>query len=389
MTQAYLLVAKLIPQPTWGGEYIAEFKGLDPQTARGLRIGQSYELATDSFVSMVSHSRDVPVELGNSSDGSTVRIIGDSNSMLSLQSVIDENPVSVLGSHVVEKQGRQMRILIKFTQAKGNSFQVHVKQGVQLGHWKPKPESWYFFEKGKATLGLKKPIDREGYRQVCKRIEKKAIEVSEKVKRTHMRVEEARKQLLEVIKSNDPFAFVNVIDIEKDTIVDLSSGGVHHSWEEGDDIPLGNIVYEVQVNVMDNDCTLRSFDKGKIAEDGTIRPIHIDDYFAAVDSSDEANDATRYMHKVGTHTQEPVLLFDSLYYKSMLVQFEEEYSSVHTDPSADDSFHHLFVKEGSVVLVADNTRLKIEKGASVFVPASTKRYTLLSDGTAQVIKTWV
>ncbi|HSW89333.1 MAG TPA: hypothetical protein VLH19_00495 [Patescibacteria group bacterium] len=388
--QPYLIVPKLIPQPTWGGKYIAGFKNL-PANLQSLTIGQSYELAQDSSLSSITNSNELPIELGNASDGLTQEIFGNSHALFSLQSLIDSDPEKVLGKRNAESFGNRMRVLIKFTQAKGNSFQVHVRPGNTTANWKPKPESWYFFEKGKATLGLKTGSDLEKYRQVCKSIETVALELSEKVRSAQYAVVDARAQLAKTIQENSPYQFVNEINIEADTLIDLSDGGTHHSWEEGADIPDGNIVYEVQLNVMDKDCTLRSFDKGKIADDGTIRPIHIDDYFAALDAETTHNDPAtlvRKMEEISSGGLEKARLFNSLYYKSSLLQIGKEYRGVEADTNTDDSFHHLFVKDGSIDLIVGDLSLHAEKGASIFIPASTGAYTLQSQSVATLIKTW-
>lgn len=387
----YLLVPKLIPQPTWGGPYIATFKNLDPKVFGELLIGQSYELATDSTLSTVFRSTLLPIEIGSASDGSTQEVIGDKSTMFSLQALIDANPVGVLGKRVCERQKGICQVLIKFTQAKGNSFQVHTRQGVSLGNWKPKPESWYFFEKGKVTLGLKRPIGVDQYKQACKDIELKANEISTAVREKGMRIEAARKELADYISAHSPFVHVNELTVEPQTVVDLSEGGIHHSWEEGVEIPEGNIVYEVQLNVMDKDCTLRSFDKGKISDDGSLRPIHIDDYFSALDIDEQRNDPARYMRNPVMHSDkgcETGILFDSLHYKSSLITFSKEYRGAHATTVPEESFHHLFVKEGNIEVQTKNGTLNVNKGASVFIPALTGEYTLRSKEKALVIKTW-
>lgn len=387
--QPYLLVPKVIPQPTWGGTYIYEFKHLPKECAQ-LAIGQSYELSSQSKFSTVSNSIGLPVEIGVAADGSTQEVIGDPHSMISLQELIDENPEGVLGKHVVQTHGNTMKVLIKFTQAKGNSFQVHVRPGFAVGNWKPKPESWYFFEKGKVTLGIQKQARLQEYKDVCLGIEALSNSLSSKVKEKSLSIQQAREQLSAYIKLHSPFDFVQELLLEKESIVDLSAGGIHHSWEEGEEIPQGNIVYEVQLNVMDNECTLRSFDKGKIADDGTVRSVNINDYFLALDSDEKKNEVSSYMrlpvyeNKEGAECAQ---LFSTLNYSSQLLKIAGEYQ-MNMGPDG-QSFHHLFVKSGMIELHTGNVSLFISQGASVFVPASTGTYTLITKGVAQVIKTWV
>ncbi len=387
----YLLVPKLIPQPTWGGTYIADFKGLDPAIFGSLLIGQSYELATDSTLSTVLRSSLLPIEIGTASDGSTQEVMGDKSTCFSLQALIESDPEGVLGKRVAEIHKNRMQLLIKFTQAKGNSFQVHVRPGVILGNWKPKPESWYFFEKGKVTLGLRRPIELDAYKQACKDIEIKAGQISERIKDKSQSVELGRRELQDFISTHSPFAFVNELTVEPQTIVDLSAGGIHHSWEEGDEIPNGNIVYEVQLNVMDKECTLRSFDKGKIGDDGSLRPVHVDDYFTALDTNEARNDPNAYMRLPMMHGDTGVdvaSLFDSLHYKSSLISISREYHGNQTTTQQKESFHHIFVKDGDIEVQTKYGTLNAAKGSSVFVPANVGEYTVRTTDKALVIKTW-
>lgn len=349
----YLIVPKFIPQPTWGGNYIATFKGRT-ESDLSVPIGQSYELSSESMLTTISDSNDLPIEIGDPSTGKTTKVIGEKTSLFSLQSFMEEHPEEVVGQKYIAARGKTMDILIKFTQAKGNSFQVHVKPGVTMGHWKAKPESWYFFEPGKATLGLKDPTNDRltEYKRTCESILSLMEELSSAVKTGTKTPGQAKVDAAAFLSTHSPFVFVNEINVPKDSIIDLSQGGIHHSWEEGGDIPNGNIVYEVQLNVMDTDCTLRSFDKGKISDDGKIRPIHIDDYFEALDTDPAHNDGPSLMNSASD-----TVLFDTPYYKT-------KKSSMLSPMS--DSFQHVFVKEGILEIAG----LTVRKGASVFIPKS-------------------
>lgn len=347
----YLIVPKLIPQPTWGGKYIAAFKGR-ADSALSVAIGQSYELSSESMLTNVKDSNALPIEIGDASTGHTTELLGEKESLFSLQSLIEQNPTDILGARYTTARGQTMDILIKFTQAKGNSFQVHVRPDQTLGHWKSKPESWYFFEPGKATLGLQNPTPESiaQYKQTCEQILGVMESLSQDVKSGVKTPGQAKVDAFQYITTHSPFSFVNEIAVPKDAIIDLASGGIHHSWEEGESIPDGNIVYEVQLNVMDTDCTLRSFDKGKIGDDGKIRPIHIDDYFAALETDPGRNNVASLV-KIA----EDEVIFDTPYYKTKKLQ---------NVVPMEDSFQHVFVKDGIVEIAG----LIVRKGASVFIP---------------------
>lgn len=388
----YLIVPKLIPQPTWGGQYIALFKNLDASLYQNQLIGQSYELSTDTLLSMAGQSSDTPIEIGDPKDGSSVDLIGDRVLTFSLQSLIDQDPEIILGKKALAQMGPNMQVLIKFTQAKGNSFQVHVVPGKEFGQWKPKPESWFYFKPGKATLGLKSSVNLTAYKNACHAIEEEARRLSALVQTGRYTVEHAKKELDDCVKEHNPFQYVNIVDIPADSIIDLSTGGIHHSWEEGEEIPLGNVVYEVQLNVMDHQCTLRSFDKGKMGDGGSVRPVYVDDYFHALDTNTSHNDPEALLQKIKRVEQDTMtsaLLFESLYYKSELLEFSKDYFGEHTSPQKDESFHHLFVKEGKIVVSAGGQTVTVDKGASIFIPASTIQYSLETQSESVIIKTWV
>jgi len=385
----YFIVPKLIPQPTWGGDYISTYKGITDPKVTSVAIGQSYELSVDSMLSESLDSTVVPVELGDPKTGNTTATIGNADQLFSLQSLIDQNPEEVLGAKPVQIQGKRMNVLIKFTQAKGNSFQVHVIPGKEFGHWKPKPESWYYFEPGKATVGLQQPTPERlaDYKNACEKIAQFAEQMHAEVASKKTSIDEAKKLLLQLVATENPLQYVNEVMVAKGAVIDLSAGGIHHSWEEGESIPLGNVVYEVQVNVMDNECTIRSFDKGKIGSDGTVRPVHIQDYFTALDTDPSHNEVSKILQQPETMEDngvEQTNLFSTPYYTSKEIAFTGTYHG-----TTNNSFHHVFVKEGSILCQSGESTLLAEKGSSVFIPAGLKEYSLVSEFNSQVILTSV
>ena len=326
----YLVIPHLIEQPTWGGDYILETKNWTHKTNwQGKKIGQSYELYSGTKLAQ------------------DIRLSADRSFGPEYKKTIDI-------SHFGEDRPFP---LIKFTQAKGNSFQLHTKPGTTDPRWLPKAESWYYFESGKITLGIKKGADMTRYKQVCKEIELHMKDVSAQIRAGRITLEDAKHQAHAFITAKDPWQFVNVYNVAPETLIDLSGGGLHHSWEEDEDNPLGNVVYEVQQDVMDPVSTIRSFDQGKIMEDGTIREIHIDDYFTYLDQSEERNTY------IPTQGGEGELLFTNPHYSLARLAV-----NVDRPMHADTSFHHLFVKEGEVKVIAGKDEIVITRGHSGFIP---------------------
>lgn len=347
----YLIIPYLIEQPTWGGQYICEKKGwLNKKEFAGKKIGQSYELYDRSTLSTSITSSHDP-------------LFGPE----------EKNTIPI--SHFAEKRAFP---LIKFTQAKGNSFQLHIKPTTVDARWKQKSESWYYFEDGKITFGLKKGADIHKYKDTCIAINNHMKSLSEQLVKKEMSKEEAQKRANEFIVEKNPWQFVNVCGVKKGDIVDLSGGGLHHSWEEDSvHYPLGNVLYEVQQDVMDPVCTIRSFDQGKFKEDGTIREIHIDDYFKYIDTDEIRNTLIIEKNKDG-------VLFDTNYYSLTLLSLSQN-----TMMQSVTSFHHLFVKEGEIE-VEDTlrNRVTVGQGHSCFIPKDVS-YEIRPKTTSEVLLTFL
>lgn len=327
----YLIIPHLIEQSTWGGEYICnKKKWLDKENIKGKKIGQSYELYDRTLLAKNITSSEDP---------------------LFSPDVQDSFPISEFA------EDRPFP-LIKFTQAKGNSFQLHVKPKINDPRWKQKAESWYYFENGKITFGIKKGTDINKYKETCIAINDMMKKLSKNIVEGTTSKEQAQKDAKTFINEKNPWQFVNVCEVKKGDIVDLSGGGLHHSWEEDMlNYPAGNILYEVQQDVMDPICTIRSFDQGKFKDDGTIREIHIDDYFKHLDLDEKRNTLTIEKNINGK-------LFDTPHYSLSLLSLSkiEKMESI-------TSFHHLFVQTGKIIVkdIADNV-LTVSEGHSCFIP---------------------
>lgn len=374
----YLVIPKLIEQPTWGGAYIAETKKWQQKPElSGKKIGQSYELYDKSNLSLLTDSTD-PAFAGELADSKSVEVPSSVPNTISLTSLISSSPEDVLGKNVVSTYGTAMHLLLKFTQALGNSFQLHVPDGLTGTKWKAKPESWYYFEPGLITCGVKKGVNWEDYQKAVTDLDTAIQTVASRVRDGSLAYPDAQAKIAALIKQYDPWQYVNLVRIEKKTLLDLSPCGIHHSWEEDlATIPLGNVLYEIQLNVMDDVSTLRSFDKGKMSKDGSLRPLTIDDYFKYADRSPEANDPTTHMRKAVVITGNDQYcherLLQSKYYTMDKVKFKV---ATATFSETIDSFRHVFVKSGDITVSAGTTTVRITAGHSAFIPASVREYLL-------------
>ena len=383
-TQPFYVVSLLIEQPTWGGEYIANFKNI---SLPKIKIGQSYELAKDSVL-LTQPTEELPFLLASANDIDHPEWHGPQAESINIQELIKNNPEGILGKKVVERTGSQMPILNKFTQAKENSYQVHVSPGNEFNNWQPKPESWYYFEPGKATLGLKNGVSVEKYQQRCEEIYQKSAQLSQQIKDQVLTADEARQQLANFINQDHPQNYTNTVHPPQDGVVDLSNGGIHHSWESYPNLPKGNILYEVQLDQRDEVSSIRAFDQGKIKDDGSIRNIAIKDYFTALDTKAEHNHPEQYMktpQKIQEGGADIMHIFNNPSYQLTQIEFSGQYQGKETQ--LNHEFHHLFVKEGRTVITWNDQEWPLAKGQSLFIPAGCDNYQLTATQKIAILKT--
>lgn len=379
LSRPYLVIPKLIIQPTWGGQYIVASKGWETRDNLGkLRIGQSYELFSGSNLSFLTSSDD-PQFFGELTDRDAVQIQTHPENSCSLSDLIAKSAEDTLGANIVRSRGPNLDLLIKYTQALGNSYQVHTKSDVKHPVWKPKPESWYFFEPGLITLGVKPETNWDEYQNTLKQVSNRMLELGNQVSDKTLSYEQAVERAHEIVNTYNPEQYVNVVPVEKDQLVDLSEGGLQHSWEEDSArYPLGNVLYEVQNEALDKVSTFRAFDKGKLGVDGTVRQVHLKEYFKYIDRTPE-------MNTPASHIRQPVLISETGEYKIELLLKAGFYTleritfstrTSYTDEP--DHFRHLFVKSGRIEVTAGNHSLIVSVGHSCFIPAAAKSYTIHS-----------
>jgi mannose-6-phosphate isomerase class I len=347
----FRVIDELIEQPSWGGRYIIDLKGLSSSPRwLGKRVGQSYELAADT----------TRVETRNGEIG--------------LNDLIAVDPAGVLGEKTVKQYGGRQPLLIKLTQAKGNSFQVHLPEGKTLGGWKPKPEAWFYLGPGLFTFGLKQGKSFEAYSHALIAIDERMRRLSAEVKSGLKSLEAAKAESQKLIAELNPHAYVNMVTAAADDIVDLTAGGIHHSWEEDNArFPDGNLVYEVQVDVQDEYCSMRGFDKGKFLSDGSVRRTHVRDYLVTLDQDERANDVAAHVGKPRKLQESPGVLVESVF---RTPYFNLDRLTLSTTGRAalatTNSFHHLFVFKGDARI----GKTLLLRGQSYIVPANAGSYHL-------------
>ena len=388
LQRPYLVIPKLIEQPTWGGQYIVAAKGWSQQKALATcKVGQSYELFSGSNLSLLTSSQDSLFQ-GELTDRDAVQRPTTLPNAVPLRQLLRLSPEGVLGSSLVTQRGPTINMLIKFTQALGNSFQVHIKAHVAHPVWKPKPESWYFFEPGLITLGVKSGVDWQAYENNVTTLDVAMKALSLQVRSGQLSYGAAQSKIEELINRYDPWQFVNTLPVEKGQVIDLSGGGIHHSWEENTQrLPFGNVLYELQAEAMDDVSTFRNFDKGKMAVDGTIRQLHIEAYFALIDRTAKINNPLSHVRAPKAIARTDIYRLDSLL-RTPLYNLDKltvrGNSSTYCETLT--QWKHLFVKAGRVEIATPAGAVTVTAGHSCFVPAAAANYTLTNQAvTSEVL----
>jgi hypothetical protein len=372
----YLVIPKLIKQPTWGGQYIVAAKGWQEHGDLGqLKIGQSYELFSGSNVSLLEDSDD-KLFTGELTDNTAVALPTSAPHSRPLAGLIEADAAAVLGSKRSQEHAGKLDLLLKFTQALGNSFQAHIKADLKHPKWLPKPESWYYFEPGLITLGVKPGIDWQAYEACVRNIAARMTELGTQVKGGTLSYEAAQDQISQLLKNQDPWQYVNLVPTQSDDLVDLSSGALHHSWEEDPiQAPMGNVLYELQSEALDAVSTFRNFDKGKMSTDGSIRPIQIDEYYQFINRTPELNDPKSHFQSPRTLTHNNEFRFDRLlstrFYSLDKLTLTQQGAAFRDDIN---SFRHIFVKSGRAHVTAGGCSVAVSAGHSAFVPAASGVY---------------
>lgn len=341
MSRPYLIVPQLIEQPTWGGDYILKIKGWNSnQEAISGKIGQSYELSGTSRLALHATNSDHLLSLTQSG--------------------------GIQGSIAIS-QIEPVYLLIKLNQARGNSFQLHIKPDTEGTKWKPKPESWYFLENGSITLGVKPHVDLSRYKNMCIEIDTFMHSLSNRIKERAVSLDEARRNAKHFVLEKNPWQFVNKYNVKKYDLIDLSMGAIHHSWEKDtQNAPLGNVVFEVQVEASDDEATIRSFDQGKIKDDGSVRNLSINEYFTHIDSNPTHN-ALSYLKRFRKGDR----LLSTKYYQVKIIKPVKK-TTIYTK----GRYQHLYVRDGVVAINGGNISIVARKGHSCFIPSSLSQYTI-------------
>lgn len=304
----------------WGGEKIAPYKGI--YTTRN-RIGESWELS--------------------SVEGHVSEVANGPFAGKSLTEVMQRWKSGLVGRKAWKETGTEFPLLVKFIDARADlSIQVH--PGDELAArtnpgQRGKTEMWYVVgaDKGARLLsGLTQEITPEEYE--------------------------------ERVRDNSITEVLARYDVRKGDVFFLPAGRIHA-------IGAGSFVAEIQQT---SDITYRIYDYGRLGLDGKPRQLHIEQAKEAIDYRVFPDYRTTYPHL----KDKEVPLVSCRYFDTSLFDLGHR---VEKDLSGLDSFVVVICVEGGGSLVDSESDgleyyLPLRQGETVLVPASSRRLTLIPDG---------
>ncbi len=268
-------------------------------------------------------------------DGSSTVVNGEFSGKL-LPEVIGTNP-EWCGTNV--KKFKEFPVLIKFIDAMDNlSVQVHPTKEYceKTGRGRSKTECWYIIdadEDAYLLLGFKDKISDETF--------KKSIE------------------------DGNLTDYVGKVPVKPGDFFFIDSGTLHA-------ICKGVLLAEVQES---SNTTYRIFDYNRVGKDGKPRELHVADATAVTKLE-------KYSQQVVAQTDDKKkLLADCELFKVWNYTVEGEFS----DFCDGDSFVSLLIMSGSGELSVNGDKLALNKGDSIFIPASSGEYVI--NGNLQILET--
>jgi len=261
----------------------------------------------------------------------------------SLASLLKKAPKEILGTHV---QGTNFPLLFKIIDAKKRlSVQVHpnIENAKKLSA-EPKTEAWCFLgdNPSKIWCGLKKGVKKEDFSNPI---------TSKTIERTLQQVKVASGE-----------------------IVFVPGGCIHAIGEDA-------LLYEVQQN---SNTTYRLYDWERMDRDGTPRELHIEKALKIINWKD--HESPILQPKLISSNSEAVC-FEVIHCPFFKLEKILLSKSLNTSLSG-ESFHALFVAEGSILLEWKDGADQIKAGTSILIPAAMENGYHLS-GKATLLRTTI
>ena len=146
-------------------------------------------------------------------------------------------------------------------------------------------------------------------------------------------------------------------------------------------IGAGMVIAEIQQT---SDVTYRLYDYLRRDRMGNLRELHTDQALDAINFSDVTDDP-RVRYREQRNMVNP--LVESPYFTTSELRVDRLYQRDYGDS---DSFHVYMCIDGDVCFLSpDGQGIFLHSGESLVVPASTRSVTIIPDGQAKLLESWV
>lgn len=256
---------------------------------------------------------------------------------ISLQQLMDEHPVELLGENVFERFGTEFPILIKFIDAQQDlSIQLHPNDDLAKKRHDSfgKTEMWYVMDADRDAsliVGFNRDVTPEEY--------------------------------TESLESNTLLELLNYEKVSEGDTFFINTGKIHA-------IGAGVLLAEIQQT---SDVTYRVFDFNRKDKNGNLRELHTDLALEAIDYNKKDD------FKVSYPTEKDAInpMVDCPYFKTNFIHLSKD---LEQDISHRDSFTIYMCVDGSVNVGNEFGSTLVEKGETVLIAANSNTVSLRTDG---------
>jgi mannose-6-phosphate isomerase len=320
-----LTFTPLFKDKIWGGHKVKSILGKDYSPLPN--CGETWEIS------------GVP---GNVSVVREGALVGES-----LQAILEKYKEQLVGRHVYERYGNEFPLLVKFLDANDDlSIQVHPNDVLARTRHNSfgKTEMWYILQADEgATLnsGFNRAVTKEEY--------------------------------IQAVAENTLPNILNIEPAQPGDVFFLPAGRVHY-------IGKGLLLAEIQQT---SDITYRIYDFDRRDDKGQLRELHTEQAVDAIDYHYYGEYKTRYERTLNRSVE----AVRSDYFVTNVLHFDQE--TLH-DYTHLDSFVILVCVEGSLTLhTTGGYSGTLRMGECVLIPASVPSVTLIPNGKAAVLESYV
>ncbi len=289
-------------------------------------------------------NKDIPNEItGESWEISTVPgdvsiVANGSFAERSLQDLIDDYPVELLGKSVFERFGNEFPILIKFIDAQLDlSIQLHPNDELAKKRHNSfgKTEMWYIMDADQDAsliVGFNKNVTKEEY--------------------------------LESLKSDGLLDILNYEQVKEGDTFFINTGKIHA-------IGAGVLLAEIQQT---SDVTYRIFDFNRRDKNGNLRELHTEQALDAIDYVRKDDFKVKYSSEKNQINS----MVECPYFKTNYLDLSDD---LELDIAKRDSFTIFMCVDGQALIANNEGMESIEKGETLLVSADTSKLNIQTHGT--------